>query len=240
MTVVELRQYTLHSGQRDVLIDLFDQEFVESQEAVGMQIIGQFRDVNDPDRFVWLRAFPDMDSRAAALTAFYLEGPVWKAHGPAANATMVDSSNALLLRPVRAGSGFPPPIGPRPPLGATETPDSRVVATLYYRDAAVDDEFVRFFDDHVAPVMAELGAHPLACLETEPAPNTFPRLPVRTGENVFVWFARLGSPAHHRAYLDGLARSERWNEEVLPELLTRLASAPQQLTLAPTARSQLH
>ena len=33
--IVELRQYTLHPGKRDVLIDLFDREFVESQEASG-------------------------------------------------------------------------------------------------------------------------------------------------------------------------------------------------------------
>ena len=33
--IVELRQYTLHPGQRDTLIDLFDREFVESQEAPG-------------------------------------------------------------------------------------------------------------------------------------------------------------------------------------------------------------
>ncbi len=38
--VVELRQYTLHPGKRDVLIDLFDLEFVESQEALGIKIIG--------------------------------------------------------------------------------------------------------------------------------------------------------------------------------------------------------
>ena len=53
--IVELRQYTLHPGQRDVLIDLFDREFVESQEALGMKIVGQFRDLDNPNRFVWLR-----------------------------------------------------------------------------------------------------------------------------------------------------------------------------------------
>jgi hypothetical protein len=58
--VVELRQYTLRPGQRDVLVELFDREFVESQEAVGMELIGQFRDLDRPDRFVWLRGFPDM------------------------------------------------------------------------------------------------------------------------------------------------------------------------------------
>jgi len=40
--IVELRQYTLHPGKRDVLIDLFDREFVESREALGMKVIGQF------------------------------------------------------------------------------------------------------------------------------------------------------------------------------------------------------
>lgn len=35
--VVELRQYTLHPGKRDVLIDLFDREFIEPQEALGIK-----------------------------------------------------------------------------------------------------------------------------------------------------------------------------------------------------------
>jgi len=77
--IIELRQYTLHPGKRDVLIDLFDREFVESQEALGMKIIGQFRDLDNSNRFVWLRGFQDMPSRAQALKDFY-SGPVWKAH----------------------------------------------------------------------------------------------------------------------------------------------------------------
>src|SRR5213592_627287 len=64
--IIELRQYTLHPGQRDVLIDLFDREFVETQEACGMRILGQFRDLDDPDQFVWVRSFPDMPARATA------------------------------------------------------------------------------------------------------------------------------------------------------------------------------
>src|SRR5215472_3645099 len=96
--VVELRQYTLHPGQRDVLINLFDREFVETQEAVGMPILGQFRDLANPDRFVWLRGFHDMPQRAFALNEFY-SGPAWKANSSEANATMVDVDNVLLLRP---------------------------------------------------------------------------------------------------------------------------------------------
>ena len=68
--VVELRQYTLHPGKRDILIDLFDREFIEPQEALGITVVGQFRDVDDPDRFVWLRGFRDMVSRAKAAGFF--------------------------------------------------------------------------------------------------------------------------------------------------------------------------
>ena len=32
---VELRDYLLHAGRREVLIELFDRAFVASQEAVG-------------------------------------------------------------------------------------------------------------------------------------------------------------------------------------------------------------
>src|SRR5881398_4261577 len=91
--IIELRQYTLHPGKRDVLIDLFDREFVESQEEMGMKIIGQFRDLDNPNRFVWLRGFRDMPSRAQALKNFY-GGPVWKAHREAANATMIEIGRA--------------------------------------------------------------------------------------------------------------------------------------------------
>src|SRR5436309_8091213 len=85
--VLELRQYTLHPGKRDTLIELFEREFVESQEAVGAQIVGTFRDLDRPDRFVWIRGFAGMEPRRAALQAFYF-GPVWKAHREAANATI--------------------------------------------------------------------------------------------------------------------------------------------------------
>src|SRR5438874_11087084 len=135
--IVELRQYTLHPGQRDVLIDLFDREFVESQEALGMKIIGQFRDLDNPNRFVWLRGFRDMPSRAQALKDFY-GGPVWKAHREAANATMIDSGNVLLLHPATPTSGFSPESKTRPSAGSNEARSELIVATIYYFDASVE------------------------------------------------------------------------------------------------------
>jgi hypothetical protein len=236
--VVELRQYRLHPGQRDVLIDLFDRELVETQEAVGMAVLGQFRDLDDPDRFVWLRGFDDMPRRAQALGRFY-GGPVWKAHRDRANATMIDSDNVLLLRPVAARCGFPATAAVRPPVGHTALPPSRVLATLYWRDRPFDEAFMRFLDRQVRPLLVETGAAPLACLQTEHAENTFPALPLRTGVNVFVWFAQFPSQTHLSDHLHRLERSDRWRDRVLPSLSTMLASPPQRLRLAPTARSLL-
>src|SRR5438552_4295745 len=128
--IVELRQYSLHPGKRDVLIDLFDSEFIESQEALGMRVIGQFRDLDDPDRFVWLRGFGDRSSRAQGLQGFY-GGPVWMQHRDAANATMIDSDNVLLLRPARWASGFSRVGSLRPPRGSTRPRSGHVLASIY-------------------------------------------------------------------------------------------------------------
>jgi quinol monooxygenase YgiN len=236
--IVELRQYTLRPGQRETLIDLFDREFIESQEAAGMAVVGQFRDLDQPDKFVWIRGFASMPSRAAALASFY-GGPTWKAHRAQANATMIDSDDVLLLRPVTVQSGFPAPPAARPAMAHALAAQSRVLVTIYYRDRPFDDSFADFFDRQARPVLTETGAKPLACLRTEYADNTFPALPVRTGEHVFVWLARFASPAHLSSHLGQLEASSRWREDVLPALSATLTGAPQQLRLAPTSRSLL-
>jgi hypothetical protein len=236
--IVELRQYTLVPGQREVLIELFDREFVESQEAAGMAIVGQFRDLDDPDRFVWIRGFATMPARARALASFY-GGPVWRAHSAEANATMIDSDNVLLLRPVTVRSGFPAPAAARPPIGHTAAGRSRVLVTLYRRDQPFDQAFADFFDRQARPVLSGTGATPLAWLQTEHAENTFPALPVRTGENVFAWLTRFPSPAHLSDHLRRIERSGDWRDRVQPALSALITGAPQQLRLAPTARSLL-
>src|SRR5262245_51016529 len=69
--VIELRQYKIVPGRRDAMIGLFEREFVESQEAVGARLVGQYRDMDDANRFTWIRGFSDMTTRAQALNAFY-------------------------------------------------------------------------------------------------------------------------------------------------------------------------
>jgi hypothetical protein len=235
--IVELRQYTLHPGKQDTLIDIFDREFVETQEAVGIQVIGQFYNLDDPDQFVWLRGFNDMEAREQSLNAFY-SGPVWKEHRDAANATMIDSDNVLLLRLAHPGSGFTLN-GNRPPVGSLAKQDGFITCTIYDFDTPVDSKFIHYFEDTMKPVLTNAGASVLAYFVTEDSPNTFPRLPVREGENVFVWFAGFRDEEAYGLHLAALAESKVWKDKISKSLNRKLKRKPEVLRLSPTSRSRL-
>jgi quinol monooxygenase YgiN len=178
LPVLELRRYTLVPGRRDEMIAVFERHLMESQEATGMFVLGTFRDLDRPDHFVWLRGFPDLESRRESLTAFY-SGPVWKQYGPAVRPTMVDTDDVHLLRPV--GAGLSP--GPLPPMDAEEP---GTVLYLTVGDTAAPD--------------------PLATFVTEPAANTYPALPVHEGVRVTVTLSRTRPPGD-AARLTPTARS---------------------------------
>ncbi|MFI8850026.1 NIPSNAP family protein [Streptomyces sp. 891-h] len=233
LAVIELRQYTLRSGKRDELIELFDREFVETQEEAGMVVLGQFRDLDDPDRFVWLRGFRDMAVRHQALTAFY-GGPAWAEHGPQANATMLDSDDVLLLRPLSEESGFAVSPSERRQAGAPG-PDRFVSATVWSFPPGRHDG-IALIRDGLLPLLHKTGPEPLAALTSETAHNTFPRLPVRTGENVAVVLTSYPDESAYRRHLaDVLAHPLA--HEVLPGIERERTTAPRTLRLAPTGRS---
>jgi NIPSNAP len=222
-TVIELRQYTLKPGQRDALIDLFERHFIESQEATGMTLVGQFRDRRRLDRFVWLRGFPSMERRHQALDEFY-GGPIWSAHRSAANDTMVDSDDVLLLRPARPDLAFrmngDAPLRDRSP--------STVVAGIYQMSGPVDARLVAEFDRRIVPILQANRVKVEGVFVTESAPNTFTRLPVREGEHVLVWFGVVRGEAVSSAWINRLTRLAALDEH-----------AVSLLELEPTARSIL-
>jgi hypothetical protein len=221
---------------RETLIGLFDREFIESQEDVGIEVISQFRDIDRPDVFTWLRGFPNMPARAAALSAFY-DGPVWARHRDTANATMCTWDNVRLLRPVHPRSGIEV-TRERPGREATALPPGIVVVTIYTLAESAVDGFAEWFDVVVKPQLVLSGTRPIAMLETEPSENTFPRLPVREGERAFVWLARFDDVAAHRHQIAALAGNPKWSAEIKPELTRCLTVPPEVWRLTPTARSR--
>jgi len=58
-------QFPVYCAPPDCFARFASGVFVETQEATGMRVIGQFRDLGDPNRFVWLRG----QRRAAPLVS---------------------------------------------------------------------------------------------------------------------------------------------------------------------------
>lgn len=232
--IVELRQYMLHPGKRDELIDLFDREFVEPQEAVGMTVMGQFRDLDDPDRFIWLRGFRDMQTRAKGLAAFY-GGPVWQKHrGGAANTTMIDSDNVLLLCPAWPGSEIGVDIRQRD-ISNKGKASGLLDASIFYLKESASADLLKFCREHMQTALIEQGARQVAWYVTEPSPNNFPKLPVRENEIVLVGFAMFDDAASFEKF----SRGGKWDRKIAPILSPWLSRATELHRLTPTTRSAI-
>jgi hypothetical protein len=153
--IFELRQYTLKPGTRDGFIERFEREFLDTQEAAGIRVLGTFTDLDDPDRFVWFRGFRSLEEREESLAAFY-GGPAWAAWGAAANADLIDSDDVLMLRARPGKPGLPVSVY------------GELAVRVWPAGSDTDD----------ASLIAAIDAGGGDVLLTHPGPNTF-RLPVR-------------------------------------------------------------
>jgi hypothetical protein len=186
--------------------------------------------MGDPDSFVWLRGFADMASRGEGLRAFY-GGPVWAEHKDAANATMIDSDNVLLLRPLDEPSRLDLDDGKRPLMGAPTAGRGVASVMICPLDPTHTDAFSQFFREAIEPALRESGADVRARFVTERSENNYPALPVREGEEFFVWLS---------LFPDGRARDVHLEHGGLDDLLIgHLAGELEILRLEPTARSLL-
>lgn len=179
--IIDIRDYRLTPGNRERLIERCETLFWDEQERLGATFLGGFRDADDPDRLLWLRAMPDLETRKRVLTAFYSDGEMWRTQRDEVNTWIADSDDVLLVHPV---SEFAPPAtGPS-------------VVGMYSRvgkEPLADPAALR---RDVEAAIAEAGGRLLVTLETDPAENNYPRHPIREGEHGLVWFATF---AAHRA-----------------------------------------
>lgn len=213
-TSYEFRDYTLRPGTRDAMIELFESTFVGPLEAFGAHVRAIFRDLDNPDRFVWIRSFADARTRFAALDGFYTSD-VWRAHRDAANAMIVDSDNVIQLRPVVGDID-------------SATPDQSsgiIVSSAYFLAPHAEADFIPAFARDIAPTLGP--ATPFATFVTDHAPNAYPRLPVRENETVFLTLTRVSEND-----------SPKWKN--VDAHVAPLLSAPiERRRLGPTARSAL-
>jgi hypothetical protein len=91
----------------------------------------------------------------------------------------------------------------------------------------------------IQPGLDESGASLLSYFVTEDSPNNYPRLPVREGEPVFVWFAGFSDQDAYKDHLIALRDKRVWRDEIETVLKKQLLGKPEVLRLTPTPRSWL-
>jgi hypothetical protein len=217
----------------DDFVRLFESDLLDPQDAAGMNVLGQFRDVDRPNMFIWIRAFVDMKSRYDALDAFY-GGPVWAEHRDAANELMIDSDDVLLMEPGEPGFSLAEQVGERP-AGLDGPKDASVflgrISALSPDQTA---DYVRQSQDVLAPLIRQGGGRSLAPLVSLHYANTFTLLPVREGVNVVFTMAAVDDLS---ALTTMLANPTFENAQA--ELDAMVLGPVQVLRLRPTPRSAL-
>ena len=224
--VVELRRYTLHPGRLSDLLTVFERHLIEPQENSGMTVGGTFADEDDPDSFTWLRGFADHGARVRALETFY-DGPVWARYCDAANPTMVDSDDVLLLRPTQPAHG---PVAAVPRGGPDDRPRPERVLVDTRGLAADADALEDWFASTGIPAFEDVLGVRVTAWRTDPTPNGFARLPVRD-ERAIAWLAVFPDRDARDGAAARLAAADVGRE------LDRRTSWQRTFRLAPTARS---
>ncbi len=234
LSVFELRSYATQPGRRDELITMFEEHFLDAYERAGALILGTFRHLDDPDRWVWIRAFGDLQTREAALQGFYT-AETWLSRADACNATIADVSDARLLGWASGEVLASPP--PRPPAGAAGVETSVFEVSIHDLPPGRADQFMAFHGGEIAPLLETFGGAAVGALVTRPGMKTDPKRPVRGG-TCFVALRRFDNKQAQRAAADARAASREWRA-LEAETSRRLEGPVETCRLQPTPRSAL-
>lgn len=235
LNVLEIRNYLLKPGLREHFIDYFEANFITTQADVNMFILGQFRLIGEPDHFVWMRAYENMDTRLNGLLGFY-DGPIWKQHRTLCNSMLVDSDNVHLLRPLDGNpdltAGQTPQAISAALIDASISPNTGLIAVDFYdaqpgqREALIDS-----FCEKIQPLYHKHEVQFRGAFVGEMGHNKFPRHPAIQNEHELVVITAHKSEAACQKARSKLAPSV--NQALGP----LLSLPPTVLLLSPTLRS---
>jgi heme-degrading monooxygenase HmoA len=93
--IVEVRSYRIKPGKRAEFIKTFEQLAITGQRAHGMKVVGPLLDLENPNKFVFLRSFPSLEERERMTEAFY-GGELWKNKLEAIAMPMIASYDVIL------------------------------------------------------------------------------------------------------------------------------------------------
>jgi hypothetical protein len=93
--IVEVRSYRIKPGHREEFFKLFETKAIPAQRKYGIKIVGPMLDVENPNKFVFLRSFPSLEERDRMKDEFY-GGELWKDELEALAMPLLDSYDVIL------------------------------------------------------------------------------------------------------------------------------------------------
>jgi len=93
--IVEVRSYRVKPGKRDAFIEFFETRAVPALRSHGMKILGPLLDIENPNKFVFLRSFPSLEERERMKNDFY-QSELWKNELESIAMPMLDSYDVIL------------------------------------------------------------------------------------------------------------------------------------------------
>lgn len=93
--IVEVRSYRIAPARREEFLEFFKRQAIPALRDHGMKVVGPFIDVENPNKFVWLRSFESIEERTRLKKLFY-EGDLWKNEMESIAMPMLDSYDVIL------------------------------------------------------------------------------------------------------------------------------------------------
>ena len=180
--VIELRNYLMRPRHRDEFIAGFEDKIMDTLNARGNLVLGQFTVKDSPDNFFWIRGFKDMQSRLKCLKGFY-SSEYWSRHVYIPQAHVINYNNVYLLKPVDILSGKRDSInynvdwfGKQKGIAVVEF----IVANerLY--------QLLNFMGTKFDPIGRTAGVRNISYWISELTPNDYPDLPAFQDKNLLV------------------------------------------------------
>lgn len=227
--VLELRNYLTKPGQRDKFISYFESDFIDSQNAIGGYVLGQFRVKDADDNFFWIRGFHDMASRSRYLPEFY-RGSFWKERRNLVNDMIINNDNVYLLKPLTLSEDPQDTAVNSNEFGKKQ---GLVVIDYYIANTRLK-ELIEFFKSKYLPCLKANDISTTTSWVSELTENDFPGLPVFQDKNLLVTITPFKDEAEYQLKLKQLNADS--NQKILTGL-REIVTTKTTVILYPTSKS---
>lgn len=230
--VLELRNYLVRHGRRDEFINLFEENFVGSQNILGGYILGQYRVKGGDDNFFWIRGFRDMPARYKFLNDFYFGSPAWKQHKSEANSMLLNNDNVYLLQPLNLKDNLSDPASS---FSTDWFGQAKGIAVVdFYTSNTKREKLIEFVKKKYAALLNSSKIENTSFWTSETTPNDFTGLPVFQDKNLLVQITFYKNESEYRAKMKDV--DSKMNDELKTEMAD-LVTIKNTLIVYPTEKS---